>query len=128
MFLRGIVALRTSTNKALMSSVASTVVPYEADTELFEVVDETMRVVGQQPRLHVHKTGLLHHSVHVFVFDETEDALLVQQRCQTKRICPNLWDLSCAEHLQPGETQLQGAVRGLKEEVCVDHCGSQSKV
>jgi hypothetical protein len=34
-----------------------------------------------------------------------------------KRIGPNLWDISLAEHLSVGETFKEAALRGLKEEL-----------
>mmetsp|Transcript_29462 Transcript_29462/g.70156 ORF Transcript_29462/g.70156 Transcript_29462/m.70156 type:complete len:155 (+) Transcript_29462:485-949(+) len=34
-----------------------------------------------------------------------------------KRIGAGKWDLSCAEHLQPGESYREGAQRGLQEEL-----------
>jgi isopentenyl-diphosphate Delta-isomerase len=88
-----------------------------SDGEMFDILsDDGTTVVGREQRLVVHQKGLLHSSVHVLVYDG-EGNLLIQQRAASKRICPLLWDLSCAEHLQPGETQLQAAVRGLKEEL-----------
>lgn len=85
------------------------------DAELFDVLAPDRSVLGQAPRLRVHMEGLLHQSVHVVVYHGSR--MLVQQRAASKRIAPLLWDLSCAEHLQPGETHAQAAVRGLREEL-----------
>lgn len=41
-----------------------------------------------------------------------EGQLLVQRRSPHKRIGPGQWDLSVAEHLQPGESYLQVRVVG----------------
>lgn len=54
------------------------------------------------------RAGLLHRAVYVWVFN-SEGALLVQRRSPAKRIGPGQWDLSVAEHLQPGETYLQAS-------------------
>lgn len=43
--------------------------------------------------------------------------LLIQQRSAKKRVGPNQWDLSVAEHLSVGETFKQGVQRGLHEEL-----------
>lgn len=51
--------------------------------------------------------GLLHRAVYVWVFREQDGALLVQRRSAAKKIGPSQWDLSVAEHLQPGESYLQ---------------------
>lgn len=54
--------------------------------------------------------GLLHRAVYVWVFREQDGALLVQRRSAAKKIGAGQWDLSVAEHLQPGEGYLR--VRG----------------
>lgn len=88
-----------------------------SDEELFSVLSEDgVTVLREEPRLKVHMEGLLHAAVHVLVWD-SQGKLLLQRRSRNKRIAPLCWDLSCAEHLQPGETQAQAAVRGLKEEL-----------
>ncbi len=90
----------------------------ENDDELFDVLDEAGHVKGQERRLVVHRSGLLHQAVHVVLEDaETGRRVLLQKRAAGKRIAPLLWDLSCAEHLQPGETMERGARRGLMEEL-----------
>lgn len=84
--------------------------------EIFAVYDAMNLVVGTATRREVHARGLYHRAVHVVVFD-AKGALLVQRRSANKDVCPNLWDLSVGEHLQPGETYQQGAARGLREEL-----------
>mmetsp|Transcript_22086 Transcript_22086/g.61308 ORF Transcript_22086/g.61308 Transcript_22086/m.61308 type:complete len:193 (+) Transcript_22086:210-788(+) len=84
--------------------------------ELFDIVDKNNVVIGQEPRAKVHALGLLHRAVYCFVWN-SQGELLIQQRSPKKKIGPGKWDLSCAEHLQPGETFLQGAQRGLLEEL-----------
>jgi isopentenyl-diphosphate delta-isomerase len=46
-----------------------------------------------------------------------ENRLLIQRRQLTKDVCAGAWDLSVAEHLTPGESFEQGALRGLHEEL-----------
>ncbi|KAL4449380.1 hypothetical protein ABPG77_007024 [Micractinium sp. CCAP 211/92] len=84
--------------------------------EYFDLVDEEDRVIGQELRSVVHRKGLLHRAVYVWVF-RPDGRLLIQQRSPDKKIGPSQWDLSVAEHLQPGESFLQGAARGLSEEL-----------
>lgn len=93
-------------------------VPVEADPaeELFDIVDEQGACIGCERRAVVHKLGLLHRAVYVFVFDK-KGRLLIQRRSSAKKIGPNQWDLSVAEHLSKGETFHQAAVRGLHEEL-----------
>ncbi|KAK9815309.1 hypothetical protein WJX72_001393 [[Myrmecia] bisecta] len=86
------------------------------ESELFDVVDNNNVVIGQEHRSKVHATGLLHRAVYCFVFSPCGE-LLLQRRSPRKKIGPLQWDLSVAEHLQPGETYKQGAARGLQEEL-----------
>ena len=87
-------------------------------TELFETFDEAGRPTGLAPRDRVHATGLWHRSAHVFLFDP-DGALYIQQRAAGKDLFPGRWDFSVGEHLQPGETYLAAALRGLQEELGV---------
>lgn len=64
----------------------------------------------------IHKKGLYHHTVHLWLYT-FEGKILLQQRAATKIICPLLWDVSVAGHIDAGETQLQAAVRETKEEI-----------
>jgi isopentenyldiphosphate isomerase len=86
--------------------------------ELFETFDDAGRPAGLVPRDVVHATGLWHRSVHVFLF-RPDGALYIQQRAPTKDLYPGRWDLSVGEHLRPGEDYLEGALRGLCEELGV---------
>lgn len=102
-----------------------------SDGEMFEVLSPNGdSVLGLEQRLRVHTEGLLHAAVHVLVWNATTTrrTLLVQRRAAGKRIAPCMWDLSCAEHLQPGETQAKAAVRGLKEELNLEVEESQLRL
>ena len=87
-----------------------------AQQELFETFDECDRPLGLKPRAQVHREGIWHRAVNVFLFDE-HGRLYIQRRSACKDVGPGLWDLSAAEHLQPGESFEQGARRGLMEEL-----------
>ncbi len=45
--------------------------------------------------------------------------LLLQRRSARKGVFPGCWDLSCAEHVSPGESYEAAALRGLREELRV---------
>ncbi len=87
-----------------------------SEEEMFETFTEAGEPTGLVPRSVVHARGLWHRSVHVFLFD-TGGCLHLQRRASDKDVCPGLWDLSAAEHLQPGESYADGAARGLAEEL-----------
>jgi isopentenyldiphosphate isomerase len=86
--------------------------------EFFETFDEDMQCTGRAARDVVHREGLWHRSSQVFVFDQT-GALLVQRRAVDKDLYASLWDYSVGEHLQPGESFVSGAHRGLAEELAI---------
>ena len=86
--------------------------------ELFETFDNDCRPLGLVPRNEVHRRGLWHRASNVFLFD-SRGALYLQRRAACKDVWPNVWDLSVAEHLQPGESFEQAAHRGLVEELAV---------
>jgi len=97
---------------------ATSIQAQEPMTELFETFDEAGRPTGLAPRDRVHATGLWHRSAHVFLFDP-DGALYIQQRAAGKDLFPGRWDFSVGEHLQPGESYLAAALRGLREELGV---------
>ncbi len=86
--------------------------------EQFEIFTESGDRLGLAPRSRVHAEGLWHKSAQVFLFDAAGQ-LYLQRRVLDKDVCPGLWDLSAAEHLMPGESYLEGALRGLQEELGV---------
>lgn len=75
----------------------------EADPreELFDIYDVDCNHIGTEKRAIVHAKGLLHKAVYCFVFNP-EGQLLIQKRSDKKKIGNGQWDLSVAEHLQPG--------------------------
>lgn len=88
----------------------------QSQDELFDVVDDDDRVIGQAPRAQVHARGLKHRAVHVFALDKAGNVLL-QKRSHLKDTCPGLWDSSAAGHLDVGESYEAAVVRELAEEL-----------
>tara|TARA_B100000959_G_scaffold211957_1_gene222847 strand:+ start:403 stop:927 length:525 start_codon:yes stop_codon:yes gene_type:complete len=84
--------------------------------EIFDVVDECDRIIGQAPRSKVHQEGLLHRAVHVFATNPSEEIFL-QRRALTKDVAPGLWSSSCSGHVDAGETYEQATLRELVEEI-----------
>jgi isopentenyl-diphosphate delta-isomerase type 1 len=87
--------------------------------ELFDVVDEEDKVIGQETRSIVHQRGLWHRGVHVLLFTH-EGKLLVQQRSRDRVHAPLALDCSVSEHVQAGEDYFTAAQRGLQEEMGVE--------
>jgi len=84
--------------------------------ELFDVVDENDKIIGQEMRSVVHQHGLWHRGAHVLLFTP-DDKLIVQQRAKTKSQSPLALDCSVSEHVSAGENYHDAAIRGLKEEL-----------
>jgi isopentenyl-diphosphate delta-isomerase len=87
-----------------------------AADEIFDIFNELNEKIGTAKRKDVHREGYYHRSVHVFIINSKKQ-ILMQKRVAHKDIAPNAWDLSVAEHLKPGETFRDAAVRGLQEEM-----------
>jgi 16S rRNA (adenine1518-N6/adenine1519-N6)-dimethyltransferase len=84
--------------------------------EIFDVVDEEDRVLGQAPRSEVHARKLLHRAVHIFVFNSRAQ-LLIHRRSATKDEFPLCYTSSASGHLSAGETYDECAPRELQEEI-----------
>ena len=84
--------------------------------EIFDVVNERDEVVGRAPRGEVHRTGLKHRAIHVFIFN-TRGEIFLQKRSMSKDSSPGLWDSSASGHLDSGEDYDACAVRELREEI-----------
>lgn len=85
--------------------------------------------LSPQQRGYVHRNGIWHRAVNVMIYTSKGD-LLLQQRAESKRVCPLAWDLSVAEHLHVGEDWQSAAHRGLAEElglrdVTLTECGPE---
>lgn len=84
--------------------------------ELLDVVNDNDEVTGQEMRSVIHQQGLQHRGVHVFMFNEKGE-MLIQKRSSDRVNSPLLLDCSVSEHVKAGESYLEAAVRGLREEL-----------
>jgi len=84
--------------------------------EIFDLVDQYDRVIGQASREEVHRKKLMHRSVHIFVFNHSGE-LFLQKRAESKDESPGLWDTSSSGHVDAGEDYLSAAGRELMEEL-----------
>jgi isopentenyl-diphosphate delta-isomerase len=84
--------------------------------EMFDVVDDQDRIVGQARRDEVHARGLKHRAVHIFLFNPRGE-LFVQKRSASKDTFPGRYDSSASGHLESGEDYDACAHRELREEL-----------
>jgi isopentenyl-diphosphate delta-isomerase type 1 len=87
--------------------------------EIFDIVNERDEVIGRETRREVHRTGLKHRAIHVFVFNSRGEVFL-QKRSMSKDSSPGLWDSSASGHLDCGEEYDACAIRELREEIGLD--------
>ncbi|KAI3453908.1 hypothetical protein Pfo_010571 [Paulownia fortunei] len=68
-------------------------------------------------RRDVHSDGDYHRAVHVWIFAESTQELVLQRRAECKDSWPGLWDISSAGHISAGDSSLVTARRELHEEL-----------
>ena len=84
--------------------------------EIFDIVDHSDTVVGSASREEVHKSGYLHRSTHLLVFD-SNNRVLLQKRSDEKDTFPGRWDSSVSGHVDSGEMYDQCVIREAFEEI-----------
>jgi isopentenyl-diphosphate Delta-isomerase len=84
--------------------------------ELVVLVDRDDNELGSAPKLQVHRDGVLHRAVSVFLVDDAGRVLL-QRRALDKYHSGGLWSNTCCGHPRPGEPADIAARRRLREEM-----------
>lgn len=84
--------------------------------ETNEKGEATGRVVSRQD---AHKYGYRHNVIHIWIVNDKGEILL-QRRSKYKDSYPNMYDVSCAGHIEAGNDKIETAIRELKEELDID--------
>ena len=85
--------------------------------EYLDLVDESGKLIGSKKlRNEVHRDGDWHKAVNIWIIN-SKGEVLIQKRAATKESYPNFWDVSCAGHVDAGETPLQTTIREAQEEL-----------
>jgi len=88
-----------------------------ANEEWVPLVDEKGKVTGQAPRSKVHDgSKLMHPVVHLHVLN-SEKAILLQKRPESKLIQPGKWDTAVGGHISAGETLEEALKKEAFEEI-----------
>ncbi|KAG8382041.1 hypothetical protein BUALT_Bualt05G0035300 [Buddleja alternifolia] len=86
--------------------------------EHFDVLTKAGDKTGiTKPRGDVHRDGDYHRAVHVWIYAESTQEILLQRRSDCKDSWPGQWDISSAGHISAGDSSLVTARRELHEEL-----------
>lgn len=85
--------------------------------EKIDVLDENGNQTGEvMTREEVHRLGLWHKCVHIWIINGKGEVLL-QKRSAQKIMSPNKWTTATSGHLSAGDSNVQGAIRELSKEI-----------
>ncbi len=82
------------------------------------IVDEDGAVVGEEYRDVIHRDGLLHKEVHVWLYTPDKE-LIFQHRAKDKETFPDLLDATAGGHVEIGDGWVTAALKELQEETGV---------
>ena len=84
--------------------------------ELLEIYSSSGKKTGKKAtKSYIHKKGLFHATVHVWIFSEKGN-VLIQKRSTKKKLNPGVWDVSVAGHIGYKEDIKAAAIRETFEE------------
>ena len=84
--------------------------------EMIDIYDSDMNLLGVAMKSQAHKEGLWHKAFHCWIISD-DGKVWLQLRGSGKQLYPNLLDVSCAGHIQVGESVKAGGLRELEEEL-----------
>ena len=88
--------------------------------EFLEVYSPEGTKTGQKKsKSEIHRKGLFHSTVHVWIFTE-EGNILIQKRSKKKELNPGVWDVSVAGHIKFNENIKKAAKRETLEEIGIN--------
>ena len=88
--------------------------------EFLEVYSPEGTKTGQKKsKSEIHRKGLFHSTVHVWIFTE-EGNILIQKRSKKKELNPGVWDVSVAGHIKFDENIKKAAKRETLEETGIN--------
>ena len=91
--------------------------------EFLEIYSSSGKKTGRKAtKSHIHKNGLFHATVHIWIFSEKGN-VLIQKRSTKKKLNPGVWDVSVAGHIEYKEDIKAAAIRETFEET-----GSKAKI
>ncbi len=83
-----------------------------------KIVDGEGNILGEATREEIHRKGLLHREVHVWLVTPKNE-IIFQRRSKSAETYPNLLDATAGGHVEIGQTFEEGALTELEEETGV---------
>ena len=84
--------------------------------EFLEIYSPSGKKTGKKAtKSYIHKNGLFHATVHVWIFSKKGN-VLIQKRSTKKKLNPGVWDVSVAGHIEYKEDIKAAAIRETFEE------------
>jgi isopentenyl-diphosphate delta-isomerase len=80
------------------------------------LVDNDDNMYGVMEKMQAHKQGKLHRAISIFVFN-SDGEFLLQRRATEKYHSAGKWSNTCCSHPRLDETNIDAALRRLKEEM-----------
>ena len=88
--------------------------------EIIDIVTKDYKPTGKTAlKSEIHTKGYYHNTAHVWLYT-TSGEILLAQRSYKKVICPGMWDVSVAGHVDAGETVEDAAIRETLEELSLN--------
>lgn len=89
--------------------------------EIIDIYNDAATKIGSAERTYVHKHGLWHKTLHVWLIykDGDKNIVLMQVRGRNVGTTPNKMDATVAGHYKAGESLVDG-LREIKEEIGID--------
>ncbi len=87
--------------------------------EKIAIVTQNDEIIGYEPKLSVHKNGLLHRAFSILIFNDKGE-MLIQKRAQSKYHSGGLWTNACCSHLIENCTMDEYIHNRLKHEMGFD--------
>lgn len=85
--------------------------------EYFDVLNEKGEYTENiETREKCHKEGLWHKAVALFIVN-SKNQVLLQKRSETKKLWPNMWDITAGGHVLAGEFGFEAIIREADEEL-----------
>src|SRR5258708_11290820 len=84
---------------------------------LLDIVDNKDIIMGSRSRAEIHRLGLLHREIHVWMFDENRNIFFQKRGLPVSM--SGLFDATAGGHINKGEDYLDAAIRETKEETSI---------